>query len=159
MPAGSDSPGVRLTREERRRRTEAAILDAGRELFAELGFERTTIRGVAARAGVDPALKDLFRTFEDPQTRDGAVALIRNCLTHDTARDIVREEVICQTQASVAKTIGGPDAELRAALIGSSVVGLIVSRYLLQVPALADASREDLERVLGPALAQLVGPG
>jgi len=46
----------RLSREERRHRTEAAILRAARELFAETGFERTTIRGVAARAGIDPAL-------------------------------------------------------------------------------------------------------
>ena len=45
-----------VTRDERRRRTEASILDAARELFAETGFERTTIRAVAARAGVDPAL-------------------------------------------------------------------------------------------------------
>ena len=45
-----------LTREDRRRRTEAAILRAAQELFAETGFERTTIRAVAARAGIDPAL-------------------------------------------------------------------------------------------------------
>jgi AcrR family transcriptional regulator len=45
-----------VPRGERRRRTEAAILDAARELFAEGGFERTTIRAVAARAGIDPAL-------------------------------------------------------------------------------------------------------
>lgn len=54
MPATSDVPHV--PRDERRRRTEQAILDAARELFAETGFERTTIRGVAGRAGVDPAL-------------------------------------------------------------------------------------------------------
>ncbi len=46
----------RIPRDERRRRTEASILDAARELFAADGFERTTIRGVAARAGIDPAL-------------------------------------------------------------------------------------------------------
>jgi AcrR family transcriptional regulator len=45
-----------LSRDERRRRSEATILEAARELFAAEGFERTTIRGVAARAGVDPAL-------------------------------------------------------------------------------------------------------
>jgi AcrR family transcriptional regulator len=45
-----------LPRDERRRRTESTILEAARELFAADGFERTTIRGVAARAGVDPAL-------------------------------------------------------------------------------------------------------
>ncbi|MFF4271184.1 TetR/AcrR family transcriptional regulator [Streptomyces sp. NPDC001536] len=36
--------------------TEARILDSARELFAEKGFDRTTIRAVAAAAGVDPAL-------------------------------------------------------------------------------------------------------
>lgn len=45
-----------IPRDERRRRTESSILDAARELFAADGFERTTIRAVAGRAGVDPAL-------------------------------------------------------------------------------------------------------
>jgi AcrR family transcriptional regulator len=36
--------------------TRGAILDAARVSFAESGFAATTIRGVAARAGVDPAL-------------------------------------------------------------------------------------------------------
>lgn len=44
------------SRDERRRRSEAAILEAARQAFAECGFERTTIRGVARAAGVDPAL-------------------------------------------------------------------------------------------------------
>ncbi|MCW2776301.1 MAG: transcriptional regulator, TetR family [Frankiales bacterium] len=48
--------GEHLTREERRRRTEAAILASARHAFATSGFERTTIRAVAADAGVDPAL-------------------------------------------------------------------------------------------------------
>ncbi|GAA5050178.1 AcrR family transcriptional regulator [Thermocatellispora tengchongensis] len=49
----SDTP---LPRAERRRRTERRILDAARALFAEVGFERTTIRAVARTAEVDPAL-------------------------------------------------------------------------------------------------------
>lgn len=36
--------------------TPERILDAAREIFSEQGYERTTIRGVGARAGVDPAL-------------------------------------------------------------------------------------------------------
>ncbi|MFE7358557.1 TetR/AcrR family transcriptional regulator [Streptomyces sp. NPDC057543] len=46
----------RQSRADRRRATEARILDSARELFAEKGFERTTIRAVAAAASVDPAL-------------------------------------------------------------------------------------------------------
>ena len=37
-------------------RTRAAILAAARELFAAEGFERATIRDIAARAAIDPAL-------------------------------------------------------------------------------------------------------
>jgi AcrR family transcriptional regulator len=50
------SADTRISRDERRRRSEAQILDAARELFAADGYERTTIRGGAGRAGVDPAL-------------------------------------------------------------------------------------------------------
>lgn len=58
-----------MSRAERRRRTEARILTAARERFAEVGYDRTTIRAVAAAARVDPALvmqyfgdkKGLFR--------------------------------------------------------------------------------------------------
>ncbi|MFB4283519.1 TetR/AcrR family transcriptional regulator [Nonomuraea sp. MTCD27] len=45
-----------LPRAERRRRTEGRILDAARSLFADVGYERATIRGIAKAAGVDPAL-------------------------------------------------------------------------------------------------------
>ncbi|MFC4117397.1 TetR/AcrR family transcriptional regulator [Nonomuraea zeae] len=45
-----------LPRAERRRRTEGRILDAARSLFAEVGFERATIRAIAKAAEVDPAL-------------------------------------------------------------------------------------------------------
>ena len=42
-----------------------AMLGAARELFAELGFERTTMRAVAARADVDPAL--IYHYFRDKE--------------------------------------------------------------------------------------------
>lgn len=45
-----------LTRAQRRARTRAAILDAAREVFAENGYQKATIRAVAGRAGCDPAL-------------------------------------------------------------------------------------------------------
>ena len=37
-------------------RTRAAILKAAQELFAEFGYDRTTVRDVAARAAIDAAL-------------------------------------------------------------------------------------------------------
>ncbi|PRY36200.1 TetR family transcriptional regulator [Umezawaea tangerina] len=53
-----------MTAEPRRRdsaATRAALLDAATALFAERGFDHTTVRDIAARAGVNQAL--LFRYF------------------------------------------------------------------------------------------------
>ncbi|MFD9894484.1 TetR family transcriptional regulator [Amycolatopsis sp. NPDC059027] len=53
-----------MTRETRKRdaaATKAALLDAASELFAERGFDRTTVRDIAERAGANQAL--LFRYF------------------------------------------------------------------------------------------------
>ncbi len=185
---------VPVSRDERRRRTEAAILEAARRLFAETGYERGTIRAVAAAAGVDPALvmqyfgskeklfaeatrwahdqvsvldatpaqmpaaalADLFETFEGPGGREGAVALMRSCLTHPEANRTLRDDVMCSVAAGVAERIGGEDAELRAGLLAACVMGLGLSRYLLQIPAVADASRADIERLLEPALRALL---
>ncbi|GAA3456881.1 TetR/AcrR family transcriptional regulator [Dactylosporangium matsuzakiense] len=44
------------TRAEQRRNTEARILEAAKRMFADVGYERTTIRAVAAAAGVDAGL-------------------------------------------------------------------------------------------------------
>ena len=184
-----------LPRDERRRRTEAAILDAAREAFAESGFERATIRGVAARAGIDPALvmqyfgskeklfaeaarwpseqetvlsaraddvpaaamADLFNRFEGVD-RESAVALMRNCLTHPAAAAIMRDEVMCKRAAAVADALEGDEAELRAGLLGACLMGLGMARYLIELPAVAGASRDDIERLMEPVLRALVDP-
>lgn len=36
--------------------TRAAVLEAARRQFAELGYDRATVRGIAAEAGVDPKM-------------------------------------------------------------------------------------------------------
>jgi AcrR family transcriptional regulator len=61
------------SRTEQRRRTEARILDAAAQVFMADGYERTTIRAVAATAGVDAGLvmhyfgskQELFRRVID----------------------------------------------------------------------------------------------
>jgi len=45
-----------VPRDERRQHTQERILCAARELFSRSGYDRTTIRAVAAAAKVDPAL-------------------------------------------------------------------------------------------------------
>ena len=171
-----------------------AVLDAARELFAELGFERTTMRAVAARAGVDPALiyhyfgdKDglLFaalqppvdaaavfggladaadRTGEElvrrlvklweerPDIREQMAAILRTGLSHDRAGQLLRDILSSFILAALGDVLADDRRDLRVALIGSHIGGLMLARYILQVPGAAAASPEDLVQAVGPTV-------
>lgn len=55
-PRRGEDPAKRSGRRPGDARTRAAILAAARDRFGAAGYEATTVRGVAADAGVDPAL-------------------------------------------------------------------------------------------------------
>jgi AcrR family transcriptional regulator len=190
------TPGEQpTTRDERRKRTEAAILEAARALFAETGYERATIRAVAGAAGVDPALvmqhfgskeglfaaaarwsddaqtvmtasreqvpaaalHDMIEKFEGASDREAAVALMRNCLTHPEASRIMRDEVMCDraTPSPGHRRRGGGAAGGPARRLHDRPRhGALRAR----APGLATASREDVVRLMEPALRALVDP-
>ena len=171
-----------------------AVLAAARELFAELGFERTTMRAVAARAGVDPALiyhyfgdKDgllfaalqpptddatvfagladeadrageelvrrLISLWEDrPEVREQMAAILRTGLSHDRASRLLRDILSSFILAALGDVLAGDRRELRAALIGSQIGGLMLARYILKVPGASAASPEDLVQAVGPTV-------
>ncbi|MFE3056105.1 TetR family transcriptional regulator [Nocardia sp. NPDC059239] len=64
------------TRAQQRRNTEARILAAAGRLFAESGYDRTTIRAVAAEADTDPAL--VMRYFGSKENLFAQVAVVGN---------------------------------------------------------------------------------
>ena len=171
-----------------------AVLDAARELFAELGFERTTMRAVAARAGVDPALiyhyfddKDellfaalqppvdeaivfaglagaadrageelvrrLIGLWEDrPEIREQMTAILRTGLSHDRASRLLRDILSSFILAALGDVLADDRRELRVALIGSQIGGLMLARYVLGVPGASAASPEDLVQAVGPTV-------
>jgi AcrR family transcriptional regulator len=180
---------VGLTRAERRRRSGKRILIAARTLFAELGYERTTIRAVAAAAGVDPSLviqhfgskQDLFaHAVKAPDLPESAatpdeivehiigtlglklgdlppqtLAMMRSMLTHPEAAASVRASLGRQIE-QISAGLTGEDARLRAALAMSVMLGVTIGHQLLELPPLNEAPRDDVARLLRPALQSLL---
>ena len=138
--------------------TRAAILDAARERFAALGYERATIRAIAGGAGIDPALviryfgskEELFAAAAQfdlripdltgmPRERIGT-ALVQHFLqrweSDDTLMALLRAGVTHQAAAVRLRAIfGGQIAPVAAALSGDPVTapmraGLVASQML-----------------------------
>ena len=174
--------------------TREAVLAAARELFAERGYERTSIRGVASMAGVDPALVHRhFGTKEgllaeavtlpiepevvfgglgadpdrlgheiasrvitvwdtQPAVRERMLAMLRSGISHEGAAALMRD-LLGRTLLRALGDVAAPDSrELRTSLVGTQLGGLMLGRYVLQVPGVADAAPEQLIAAVGPVL-------
>ena len=174
--------------------TREEILTAAGELFAELGFERTTMRAVAARADVDPALihhyfgnkegllsaalvlpvdpavllagldKDPEHAGEaivrrvrglwesDPEIRRRLLGLIRVGMSHEYTAGVLRDLLGRTILTAVARVVADDHRPLRAGLVGTQMGGLLLGRYVLGLPAVRDATTEQLVVAIGPVV-------
>ena len=173
--------------------TRAEVLAAARASFAERGFRGTTIRAVAASAGVDPALvhhyfgskDDLFvaalqipvdprevlapvvaagpdgagerlmRTllgvWDDPAVQPGLLALVRSLISDDSG-GLVRDAFIPVVVGPVLAGLVADRPDVRIPLVASQVVGLIVARYVIALPPMAQMPAEDVVARVGPVV-------
>lgn len=141
--------------------TRRALLAAGRELFASEGFDRTTVRAVAERAGVNQAL--LFRYFGN---KEGLFAeAIR-----DDALEVLeagpRRDLLERTVATLFHSTSAPDPELLLAVlrgasssqIGAEVRTQLAESYIAAFAELVDTpDRADAELRAELFLAWLLG--
>jgi AcrR family transcriptional regulator len=185
-PRAGRRPGDSGTRE--------AIAEAARRGFAELGYDRTTIRGVAEEAGIDPALvmhyfgskQKLFLAvmelpfdpgrelppllagprsqaglrlarfalgvMEDPSARTVLIGILRAAASEPEAARLTRELIAGQIVAAFSESLTVDQPELRANLVASQVVGLVIARHVIQVEPLASLDSEALIEAIAPNL-------
>jgi AcrR family transcriptional regulator len=183
--------------------TREAIGDAARAQFADHGYHGATIRGIAAAAGVDPALvhhyygtkealfaaamripvipsevltaalsgrepggpglgAHLVRTaltlWESDGIKDTFVGLLRSAVTSDQASVMLREFISDSILGTVARLTGldqqrGPaEAEYRAAMVATQMLGLALTRLVLGLPTVVSASVDELAATVGPSV-------
>jgi AcrR family transcriptional regulator len=89
----------------------------------------------------------------DPELRRQALAMVRTGLSNEHAAQRLRDLHTAFVLTLVAEVASERDRELRAALIGSHLAGLLLTRYLLRVPALASLDPEAVIEAAAPALA------
>lgn len=172
--------------------TKEAIAAAARSQFGAHGYQRTSLRSIAAEAGVDPRLvlhffgskQQLFLSvvelpfdpasvfpailgdggpgvgrrlaefmvgvLDSPERRSIATGIVRAAASEEEAarlwRDVVAEKMLVPLASRVARD----RPELRAALAGSQIVGLIMARHVVGVTALAEAPKDQLVDALAP---------
>ncbi|WP_120493428.1 TetR/AcrR family transcriptional regulator [Microbacterium phyllosphaerae] len=180
--------------------TRLAVLESARARFAADGFAATTIRRVAANAGVDasqvmqffrskdelfaavmavPAsalerfdtafdgpdehlgervVRAYLRAWEGPEEEsEPLMAMLRGAIVNQHANDLLRD-FIQSRLSDGTRAHSDTDAALRTGLASAMLVGIVTARRIIGVPTLVDAGIEDLVRVVGPALQEVLAP-
>ncbi len=168
MSATSEIPGDgggRTGRRPGQSGTRAAIVAAARSRFAEAGFDRASIRSIAAEAGVDPALihhyfgtkKQLFTEVialpVDPET---ALAPLADAPLDDLGETLLR--TIVGIWDSPAGT--GAIAALRSVLAGgedSLIRSFLIDVALRGVRARVDDAVGDGDERIALVVSQMIG--
>jgi len=172
----------------------ARILRAAGDEFAQHGYDGASVRAIARRATVDPALvyhyfadkADLFAAIidapirpdrivssilagprdqvgesivrfllgrlSDPKIRKRVVAMLRTALGPAAAGVVLREFLVREVFLRLAQGIDAPDAELRAALAASQVIGLIAARFVLELKPLSGADADEIVARVAPVI-------
>jgi AcrR family transcriptional regulator len=100
--------------------TRAALLTAARELFASEGYDATTVRAVADRAGVNQAL--LFRHFGN---KEGLFAESVRGDAMELLADGARRDLLERTLTAILDPHSGTSAELVTAVLRATVSSTI----------------------------------
>ncbi|MFD7262022.1 TetR family transcriptional regulator [Streptomyces sp. NPDC059874] len=142
-------------------RTKAAILRAARERFAVQGYERTTIRAIAADAEIDPSM--VMRYFGSKEQLFGATLAIDLRLP-DLGGVPVEELPAALVRHFVERWEGDPADDALLVLLRSAVTNEQAAARMREVftaqvsPTLAAAlGPERAGRVAGLVSAQLLG--
>ena len=97
-------------------------------------------------------LRRVLEVWDDERTGGPLVALVRSAMSHPPAADALREFVQSELLARIAARLDGPDADKRAALFGSQLIGLLLYRHVLRVEPVTSMPAEELVRRTAPAL-------
>ena len=110
--------------------------------------------------GPDGMAERLLRTFLgawDPN-RDIFSSMYRTTLGSGDAQAPMLELARNILITAVLKVLEGDDRELRASLIASQLIGMATMRYVVRLPALADAPIDDVVRLYAPPMQLLITP-
>jgi AcrR family transcriptional regulator len=97
-------------------------------------------------------VSQLLGFWEDPRVNPLFRGVVRSAATDPIAAEMVRRMLAEGPFAMMALSIGTPDAELRAMLMASHVMGVALLRYVLEIEPLASAPAEQVAAMVGPII-------
>jgi AcrR family transcriptional regulator len=90
--------------------------------------------------------------WSDEAFREPMLAMLRSATTSAQGATMLREFVGSALLGRVATAVDTPDAPLRVATAAAHLVGVVLLRYVIEMPPLVAATDEQIVELIAPAL-------
>lgn len=94
----------------------------------------------------------ILESWEQPEVRRRGVALLRTTIGNKLTTPLLAGFLTRELLSRITTALDVDDAELRATLVASQIAGLLITRYVVRLPALAEASVDELVARVAPNL-------
>ncbi len=99
-----------------------------------------------------------FTVWENAETRDPLLAMLRGSLTTGQGAEVLREFFGTAMLGRIAPRIGGVDPQLRVSLAMSHLIGVAMLRYVIGFPSLKMVPVEELIEIIAPRIQGYLSP-
>jgi AcrR family transcriptional regulator len=90
--------------------------------------------------------------WSDPEFREPMLALLRSATTSERGAAMLREFVGTAMLGRLVRGLDGAEVALRVSTAAAQLVGIVLLRYVIKLPALVAASEDDLVALVAPTL-------
>jgi AcrR family transcriptional regulator len=92
----------------------------------------------------------LVSVLESDPGRQRLTGMVRAAASEPEAARLVREFISREVLARIAESLDVDDAPLRASLVGSQIVGMVMARYVVKVEPLASRDPAEVAKAVAP---------
>ncbi|MCK2215542.1 TetR family transcriptional regulator [Actinomadura sp. ATCC 31491] len=132
--------------------SKAGLFDAAVDVDLRLG---EMSRPASGRVG-EALVRHFLDRWEGGLADDVLILLLRSASTNPMAAERMRQVFERQIVTFVRTATGAEDAAYRAGLVSTQLLGLALTRYVLELPPVAQADAGTLVRDLGRAIQQYI---
>jgi AcrR family transcriptional regulator len=123
----------------------AAAIDGGLDRSAILAQATDPRQGTPG----ERLIRAFLRVWDDPSAREPMLAMVRSALAYDDAVALISDP---QVISHIVRARTTSQHELRTALIGSVVIGVLVMRYVFRIEPFASLPPDAVATILGPVV-------
>jgi len=109
------------------------------------------LRGPRDQAG-ERIVRFVLEAFERPDVRKRGVIVLRTAISGKLTAPLVTGFLSRELLPRIAAELDAPDASLRASLVASQIAGMLITRYIVKLPPMADATADELVAQVGPTV-------